>query len=294
MINENEIIFTKKLGSGSFGKVYLLEIKNKKKIKTCAGKVECIENGKKNLLKKEYDIYLQLNKKKIINEFIPKIYDYIEMETNNLLLMELLGDDLNKIFNNLDKNFSIQTILKIGIEMTTIIKKLHLCGYIHCDIKPNNFSIGYSNKNKIYMIDLGLSQKYLIDNVHIKHKINHKFIGTARYASLNIHYGSNPSRRDDLISIGYVLLYFILGDLPWIGLKKTKDLSQTDKIFDKKASTDLKILQSNYNIIPDSIILYLTYCEDLKFEDEPDYNYLLNLLSTNLFKINYTDDFDWL
>jgi serine/threonine protein kinase len=268
------------LGSGSFGDVY--------KAKTHDNKTIALKTEEKKInsrLKEEYQIYKNL-KKSGINEGIPKIYGYTTTESYNILSMELLGKSLDDIFNDHDKKFDIITVLTLGIELINLIEHIHTAKYIHRDIKPNNFLIGRKNKNKIYIMDFGLSKKYIVNDKHINLTTDRTLIGTARYASINVHMGLEPSRRDDLESIGYMLIYFLKGVLPWQGLKKkTKNIKDTQI----KLIGNCKMCTSVSNLcekIPSLFIDYLTYCKKLNFDEQPNYDYLKNLFKDHM-SINY-------
>jgi serine/threonine protein kinase len=96
--------------------------------------------------------------------------------------------------------------------MVTLLRDLHNTNIIHRDIKPENFVV---HENKIHLIDFGLSKLYIQDNKHIEYRENKGMIGTARYASINSLKGNEQSRRDDLESVGYLLIYLYMGALPW-------------------------------------------------------------------------------
>lgn len=119
---------------------------------------------------------------------------------------------------------------------------------IHSDIKPENFLIGIPNKKTeglVYIIDFGLAKRYRDHKTHehIAWRENRSLVGTARYVSLNTHLGMEQSRRDDLEAIGYVLLYFLLGKLPWQGLKITNPkMDKNYKIKAKKMATAIEVL----------------------------------------------------
>merc|ERR1712241_1189451 len=116
--------------------------------------------------------------------------------------------------------------------------------------------------------------------------------GTARYASINTHLGIEQSRRDDLESLGYVLMYFNRGQLPWQGLKANTKKEKYNRIAEKKMSTPVEILCKHF---PTEFATYLNYCRALRFDDKPDYAYLRRLFRDLFFRQGYAADyrFDW-
>merc|ERR1712139_81775 len=129
--------------------------------------------------------------------------------------------------------------------------------------------IGLGKKaNQIHIIDFGLAKKYRDPKTqqHIPYRENKNLTGTARYASMNAHLGIEQSRRDDLEAIGYVLMYFNRGQLPWQGLKAATKEEKYTKIMECKKATS-----------PAAFVSYLNYCSALRFEDRPDYAYLRRL-----------------
>ena len=135
----------------------------------------------------------------------------------NIIIMTLLGENLDSLSRH--HVLSLESIVNIGHIMIDRIQDLHSIGFIHRDIKPDNFLIGWGrDESKMYMIDFGLSKRYIKDGKHIKFITGKSLIGTARYSSVSAHSGNEQGRRDDLMSILYVLIYFFKGQLPWQGI----------------------------------------------------------------------------
>ncbi|KAG8071489.1 hypothetical protein GUJ93_ZPchr0006g45441 [Zizania palustris] len=172
---------------------------------------------------------------------------------------------------------------------------MHSRGFLHRDIKPDNFLMGLGRKaSQVYVIDYGLAKKYrdLQTHKHIPYRENKNLTGTARYASVNTHLGVEQSRRDDLESLGYVLMYFLRGSLPWQGLKAGTKKQKYDKISEKKMLTPVEVLCKAY---PTEFVSYFHYCRSLRFEDKPDYSYLKKLFRDLFIREGCQLDyiFDW-
>jgi serine/threonine protein kinase len=266
-------LYLKEIGKGSFGEVW--KIKRVSDGKLLVAKREKNKKEKKSSLRKESKIYIDL----LRNNFgkgIPRYYEVVVTNSHHDMILELLGPSLDKLFKNSRKYFSINTTLFLGIGMIKLIQKMHNIGYLHRDIKPSNFVIGKDDPSEIYIMDFGLSKYYLTENgEHIKKQTGKSLVGTARYASINVHNGIEPSRRDDLISIIYTLIYFHMGSLPWQGLAIHKSkIDYMESIKEFKIKTSNKELCKSF---PKCFETALTYCYNLKFTETPNYHYLINL-----------------
>lgn len=297
MTDKNELIeyigdeykILNSLGSGSFGIVYRVEcLKGKHKGQMMAAKIE--QSNKKSRVKIEYKLYNKLNP----HNGIPKVYDYMTNKNSNILIMELLGLSLEDMFNKCNRKFKLSTVFELAIQIISLIQYLHNKKIIHRDIKPNNFLLG-SNNTQIYIMDFGLSKLYVDKyNHHIPFKDKRSLVGTARYASTNIHFGIEPSRRDDIESIGYILIYFLKGVLPWQGIKKKKNVTHDkhiEMIGEHKICTSIDYLCKG---LPQCFKDYLEYCHDMLFEDEPDYEYLKGLFIRDAKMLNIIPKFEWI
>ncbi|WKY16816.1 hypothetical protein Q1695_001434 [Nippostrongylus brasiliensis] len=277
----------RKIGSGSFGDIYLgLNVQTNEEV---AVKLECIKS-------KHPQLHIEARLYRVMSGGIgiPDV-KWCGLEGDyNVMVMELLGPSLEDLFNFCQRKFSLKTVLLLADQMITRIEYIHERDYIHRDIKPDNFLMGLGKRgNLVYIIDFGLAKKYRDSrSQHIPYRENKNLTGTARYASVNTHRGIEQSRRDDIESLGYVLMYFNRGTLPWQGLKAATKRQKYDKISEKKISTSVEELCASY---PEAFASYLRYSRTLGFEDTPDYGHLRQLFR-NLFHrqgLRYDYLFDW-
>ena len=177
----------------------------------------------------------------------------------------------------------------------TRIEYLHSKNFIHRDIKPDNFLMGLAKRgNQVNIIDFGLAKKFRDprSHQHIPYRENKSLTGTARYASINTHLGIEQSRRDDLESLGYVLVYLSKGILPWQGLRAPTKKQKYEKISEKKLATKIDVLCKGG---PEEFATFLNYTRSLRFDDKPDYAYLRKLFRDLFTRENYAYDhvYDW-
>lgn len=213
----------------------------------------------------------------------------------NVLVMDLLGPSLEDLHQMCGRQFSLKTVLMLAEQLITRFEYIHSRHLIHRDVKPNNLLMGIGkHAGEVNVIDFGLSKRYIDPRTgkHIKYKEGKNLTGTARYASINTHIGIEQSRRDDLESLGYVLLYLIRGSLPWQGLKAANKKQKYDKIRDKK----LEVLVSDLcQGLPDEFVKYITYTRSLRFDEKPDYDYLRIIFRDLFIREGYAYDYvyDW-
>jgi serine/threonine protein kinase len=253
------------IGVGSFGSIYKGE--NIRTNEHIAIKVEPIHLNLK-LLKNESIIYQYLSDIK----GIPKIKWFGKDEVNYYMVIDLLGYSLQKLIQ-IKKQITLKDTLSIGKMMVNLIKSIHKKGLVHRDIKPDNFLLDLKNK-ELYLIDFGLCKTYINDNKHIEMKKINSLIGSLNYASINSHNVIELSRRDDLESIGYIMIYFCFGFLEWNFINSNIILTERSEIVKK-----MKIDIINEKL-PTVLLNYFNYVKKLRFDETPNYDYINDLLIT--------------
>ena len=288
----NKIIFgkyeiIKKIGQSSYSSVFLGKYINKKNY--VAIKVQDKNAFVSELEKEAYYQYL-------LRGFgIPKILSFGKNRKYNILVETLLGKTIYEYFTkNKNANTKMKDLCMVAIQIIDRIQYLHSKNIIHQDIKPENFLVGNPDTSIIYIIDFGLSKKYRSSRTgkHISFSKNNKFYGTMNFSSINAMKGYQMSRRDDMISIGYMLIYLINGKLPWSILEKGK-LERFRKILSIKSNTTNEEL---CKYLPIEFYEYMNYVKSLKFEEKPNYIYLRKLFLSVLDKMNdkYDLKFSWI
>ena len=292
-LNENyTILLNKKIGSGSFGQIY--QCLNKKTNEMLACKIESINELKPQLYHESKIMQIMKN-----CTGFPTCYDFILTEQDKILIMDLLGPNLDTIMNKLPnknslKRFSFKSSLMIMIQCLERLKSLHEKGIIHRDIKPENFVIGPKNKERIiYLIDFGLSKKISKDKIIPTVKADRNIIGTMRYISMNTHQGYEQGKRDDLESLFYIIIYFIKGELPWQNIKTKSKAEKYSKIFEikKKVTENGDLVEG----LPLEMAKILEYILGLNFFEKPNYLLIKNAVEIMLNNFNLSNDlqFDW-
>ena len=250
-----------KIGEGSFGLIYKgINIRTRENV---AIKVEPIESNTK-LLKNESIIYQYLNG----IQYVPNVKWFGKDENNYYMVLNLLGESLQSIKNR-KITFSLYLVLQIGIQIIDILKTIHEKGLVHRDIKPDNFLLGLHNKSKrIYIIDFGFCKSYMRNNEHIPIKKTSSLIGSFNYASINSHDFNELSRRDDLESLGYMLVYFYLGELPW------------REKYENAKNMKIEIIENNS--LPQVLTNYIKDVRKMEYNETPNYKSLIDNFTKEL------------
>tara|TARA_R100001163_G_C5067706_1_gene207044 strand:+ start:4320 stop:5228 length:909 start_codon:yes stop_codon:yes gene_type:complete len=287
LINDTYIL-EKRLGSGSFGEVY--KGKHKWSGKAVAIKLEPIES-KTRILEHEYKVYQDIYTP---NQGVTQCHYYGIVDDYSVLVLDLLESSIGNLLEKKGGRFKLKTTLMIADQMLSRLEYLHDHGFIHRDLKPDNMMIGRSHhQNQIFLIDYGLSKKYRTNGGdHIQFREGGKLVGTARYASINSHLGYTLSRRDDMISLAYIIIYFLKGELPWQKIHGDSKEEKYDNIRKlKQGLTSFTICKG----LPKEFQSFLDYCYKLRFTQRPDYNYLKTLIKQVFRRHKYIYDlnFEW-
>lgn len=310
-------------------------------------------------MRQEYELYRKLGPA----PGLPKVLYFGECQPYDVLVLELLGPSLERVFNSCSRRFSLRTTTHIAVQILEIIRYIHSQKIIFCNVKPENFCLGRPNSpkaNQVHLIGFTHARPFVTEQLeHISKRSSQRtpnsegdnyghqqqlrqqeqqqeqpekkvekdnfssnpsmplqqqppptrpsspskgaVFGTPRYMSLNAHKGKVLSRRDDLESIGYMLLYFLQSKLPWQGLQMAADCHQLEKyerIYSLKKSIRLEELCTG---LPAEYYHYMLYARTLQFAQEPNYRYLLKMFSKLLHRIDdlerassqFTAVYDW-
>lgn len=284
----------RKLGEGAFGAVYsAVDTRTNEKV---AVKLEPLGT-------KDPQLIFEGKLLKLLGRGgatgIPAVHWFGSAGDYSCLVMDLMGPNLEELFDSCGRKFSLKTVLMMTDQMISRLEHIHNMGFLHRDIKPENFLMGGGRSGTkagtVHAIDFGLSKQFKDPRTgeHIPAKTGKSLIGTARYASINCHEGLEQGRRDDLEAVGHMVIYFLRGGkLPWQGIDAKDWDDRCRKITSLKKRTPTEVLCKD---LPVEFAEYLNYCRNLSFKERPDYNMLRNKIK-DLMKsegMDYDLVYDW-
>lgn len=254
----------RKIGAGSFGQIYIGEdVRNNKKVAIK------LESRKTNVPQLSYESKLYVLFSGCPS--VPRLHWYGSDHSNNIMVIDLLGRSIEDNFIACGQKLSLKTVLMLADQMLSCIQYIHSKNFIHNDIKPDNFVMGRDDRaNEVFVIDFGLSKKYRdpFTHEHISYADGRSLTGTPRYASVAALKGVRQTRRDDMESLGFVWMYLLRGNLPWMGITMRGRNQKFDKICEVKEKTTFESLCEGY---PKEFQDYLYDVRNLKFDEEPNY-----------------------
>ena len=274
------------LGRGAFGTVY--KARDIKTGETVAIKLE--KRGARHpQLKYEARVYQELQRRRVAVH-VPRVF-YVGVDGEfTVMVMQLLGYNLQQLFEESGRKLTRKTTLMVGMHMLDLIRGLHQGGFVHRDIKPENFAFGTGGREslQLFLFDFGLSKKYKgRRGAHIPFSTSKRLVGTPRFSSAHAHVGMEQGRRDDIISLGYALLYVNKGTLPWMGIR-SKDKKRKNKLVLKAKRRHIKEPMKAGEC--EAAFEMVRYGYSLHFQEEPDYDYLLSTFRLAMRKHGYVND----
>eukprot|EP00477_Mikrocytos_mackini_P000416 GAHX01000441.1.p1 GENE.GAHX01000441.1~~GAHX01000441.1.p1 ORF type:complete len:614 (-),score=106.84 GAHX01000441.1:1710-3551(-) len=316
-IVKKRYLIQKKIGSGSFGTVFRgydlirkchVSIKSEPIILKEGSTASQLTNECKayNTIRNYYKVHIsdKDSRNGISSKHypFPQVYYFGRFKGYNILVLELLGPNLEDVFNLVGRKFSTKTTFMLALQFLGALELLHGAGLVHRDLKPANFLLARPRTNKtkvynegvpaVYCIDLGLCRYWKIDDKHIEKRRTGSMSGTARYASINNHSGFTQSRRDDLESLANTLVYFARGKLEWMGLRRKGNLPAHEVIGEKKKSM---VPEEICKGLENEFLILYNYSRCLGFKEDPDYSFLNGVFRKGLVSKGYLNDqiYDW-
>ncbi|KHN39248.1 Casein kinase I isoform delta-like, partial [Glycine soja] len=271
----------RKLGKGGFGQVYVgRRTGGNLNERTGSGAVEVALKLEHRTSKGctygppyEWQVYNTLGG----SHGVPQVHYKGRQGDYYVMVMDMLGPSLWDVWNNSNHHMTTEMVACIAIEAISILEKMHSRGYVHGDVKPKNFllgSPGTPNEKKLFLIDLGLATKWRDSTTgsHVEYDQRPDvFRGTVRYASVHAHLGRTASRRDDLESLAYTLIFLLRGRLPWQGFQGE---NKGFLVCKKKMGTSPETLCC-FSPLP--FKQFVEHVVNLKFDEEPNYAKYISL-----------------
>ncbi|KFD61024.1 hypothetical protein M514_12108, partial [Trichuris suis] len=269
---------TKQIAAGGFGKVFM--VTNVQDQSVAAVKTQSCGKNKKGVSELLWEVYVMAAFG--ASRHCPRLIGYMENESMDMIVMELLGPTIRDIEAKLNwKPMPPGYAALIGRQCLSAVRDLHECYFIHRDIKPENFAFGMGDKcRRIYLIDFGMTKRYrLNDGRLLPQRRGNGFRGTILYASERAHRREELGAADDLMSLFYVIVEMFAGKLPWY------QESDVIKVQQMKADYTLSELTAS---VGDQMKQFANYVTSLRWNE---YYRLLNFGNWIAFRYDVRPDY---
>lgn len=296
------------IGQGGFGLIYMASDDTQAPVSDSAQYVIKIEPQSNGPLFCEIHFYKRVAKEEMVNSFkkerklkylgVPILIGsgchLREQEKYRFMVIQRFGTDLQKLF--VGKSFSKHTVYCLALRLLDILEYIHKNNYVHADVKAANLLLGYSGgkdqTDQVYLVDYGLAYKYCVDGKHKEYKEDPKRAhdGTIEFTSIDAHKGLAPARRGDLEILGYCLLQWLCGVLPWEDKLTDPNYVRDSKIKYMKDIPSLMKKCFPAGNVPEELSKYLVMVKELQYEEEPDYGKLRDLFKGGLKKMGWKDE----
>lgn len=294
------------IGQGGFGRLYLADENSSKTVGPDAPYVIKVEPSENGPLFSELKFYMRAAKPDMIQKWasshklkylgVPRYWGSGLHDKNGksyrFMVMDRFGKDLQKIFDEGSKQFSHKTVLQLGLRLIYVLEYVHEHEYVHGDIKASNLLLHHKHPEQVFLVDYGLAYRYCPEGVHKEYKEDPRKChnGTIEFTSIDAHKGVNPSRRGDLEILGYCMIQWLCGKLPW-----------EDKLTDPSyvASSKMRYFDEIPALIeacfpgkkkPGEIAKYMEAVSALGYETKPPYQQLRDILLQGLKALGAKDD----
>uniref|UniRef100_A0A8D0GMT8 Serine/threonine-protein kinase VRK1 n=1 Tax=Sphenodon punctatus TaxID=8508 RepID=A0A8D0GMT8_SPHPU len=294
------------IGRGGFGCLYLADVNSSKSVSSDALYVVKVEPSQNGPLFTELKFYMRAAKPEQIQKWtashklkylgVPRYWGTgLHQKNGNsyrFMVMDRFGRDLQKIYEEKAKQFAHKTVLQLSLRILDILEYIHEHEYVHGDIKASNLLLNYKNPHQVYLVDYGLAYRYCPEGIHKEYKEDPKRCndGTIEYTSIDAHKGVAPSRRGDLEILGYCMIHWLSGHLPWEDNLKDPNYVKDSKIryTDNIAELMDKCFPGKKK--PGEISKYMGKVMELGYEETPPYQQLREILLQGLKADGHRDD----
>jgi len=294
-IGNGRFVMGRRLGGGAFGEVYTCTATTRPPdggpLEEFAVKLEPTKTSHQPHLFAEAKVYTSLQRPNV-TVGIPKVRWFGVEGDFNVLVMELVGPSLTELLEFCHGRFDSKTVMMLAHQAISRLQFVHVLGYLHRDLKPDNLAMGMGKRSHhLYLIDFGLAKKYMDKSTqHIPFRDGKSLTGTARYVSIATHKGMQQARRDDMESLGHVLIFLAKGSVPWQAVRSNNKNEKYEKIMAMKIATPPTVLCAR---LPNAFHKFLSYSRNLKFEEEPNYEYCRQLFEGDMADRGYEFDYQY-